>query len=229
MKATRPRNWTMRGVWSLVVVLAVIGLMAVVRQGLYLAEVLEPLEARFAEYSDLTWLHIIPGFLFMVLGPLQFVERIRSRFLWLHRWSGRLFVASSVVIGVTALVMGVVMPAGGVSETAATTFFAILFLFALGKAFLHIRRRELSRHRAWMIRTFAIGLAVATARPIVGMFFIFSDLSFQEFFGAALWLSFTLHLVLAEVWLNYSGSIMPDRAALPGTAGKPGEIGETGL
>lgn len=220
-KARLDRKPRMIGVvWSLVVVLALIGLIAVVRQGLYLAEVLEPLDARFAQYSLLTWLHIIPGFVFMVLGPLQFVKRIRSRYLWLHRWSGRLFVASSVVIGVTALVMGFVMPIGGVSETAATTFFAILFLFALGKAFLHIRRRELSQHRAWMIRAFAIGLAVATARPIVGMFLVFSDLSPQEFFGTALWLAFTLHLVLAEIWINYTRPPSPSRSVVKPEPGR---------
>jgi uncharacterized membrane protein len=201
-----------RILWGLVVVLALIGIAAAVRRGLYLADVVEPFvhpkygefDAGFAQYPLLTWLHIIPGFLFMVLGPLQFVKRLRSRFIWLHRWSGRVFVASSVVIGVTALVMSFLMAIGGANETAATMSFAIIFLFVLGKAYLHIRRRELAQHREWMIRTFAIGLAVATIRPIVGMFFALTNLSPQEFFGAAFWLGFTLHLVLAEIWINYT-------------------------
>jgi hypothetical protein len=53
-----------------------------------------------------------------------------------------------------------------------------------------------------MIRTFAIGLAVAAIRPIVGMFFALSDLSPHEFFGTAFWLGFTLHLIAAEIWIN---------------------------
>jgi hypothetical protein len=113
-------------------------------------------------------------------------------------------VASSLVIGVTALVMSFLMSIGGANETAATSFFAVIFLFALAKAFLHIRRREISQHRAWMIRTFVIGLAVATIRPMVGMFFALTDLSPQEFFGIAFWLGFTLHLIAAEVWINYT-------------------------
>jgi len=32
-------------------------------------------------------------------------------------------------------------------------------------------RREIPLHREWMIRAFSIGIAVATIRPIVGMFF----------------------------------------------------------
>lgn len=212
MKVTRSTNWMISIVWVVVVVLALIGIAATVRRGLYLAEIIEPFvhpkygefDAAFAQYSLLTWLHIIPGFLFMVLGPLQFVKPIRSRFIWLHRWSGRVFVASSLVIGVTALVMSSLMAIGGANETTATMSFALIFLFALGKAFLHIRRRELAQHREWMIRTFAIGLAVATIRPIVGMFFALTNLSPQEFFGTAFWLGFTLHLVLAEIWINYT-------------------------
>ena len=77
-----------------------------------------------------------------------------------------------MMTGVSALVMSFGMPAiGGVNQAAATTLFALLFLFALGKAFRHILRREIASHREWMIRSFSIGLAVATIRPIVASFF----------------------------------------------------------
>jgi uncharacterized membrane protein len=161
-------------------------------------------DAHFAQYPLLTLVHIIPGILFMILGPFQFIRGIRSRYLMVHRWSGRIFVALGFVIGFTALAMSFFMSIGGTVERAATTLFALIFLFALGKAFLHIRRREIALHREWMIRAFAIGLAVATVRPIVGMFFAFSGLSPQEFFGIAFWIGFTLHLIAAEVWINYT-------------------------
>ena len=43
-----------------------------------------------------------------------------------------------------------------VNQSAATTMFATFFLFALGRAFGHIRRRQ-ALHREWMIRAFAVG------------------------------------------------------------------------
>jgi hypothetical protein len=66
---------------------------------------------------------------------------------------------------------------------------------------------SIAQHREWMIRAFAIGLAVATIRPIVGLFFAFSRLTHltpQQFFGTAFWLGFTLHLIAAEIWINYT-------------------------
>lgn len=169
-----------------------------------------PLDATFGRNPALTFAHIIPGALFMVLGPLQFVAAIRARWSRLHRWSGRIFVGSGLLIGSSALVMSFQTSIGGVTETSATTFFAIIFLFDLTKAFWHIRRHEIARHREWMIRAFAIGLAVATIRPIIVAFFAtspFTHLTPQQFFGIAFWIGFTLHLMAAEIWINYTRDI----------------------
>ena len=104
--------------------------------------------------------------------------------------------------------MGVGMPTiGGLTQAVATTLFALLFLFALGKAYRHILRREIAPHREWMIRAFAIGLAVATIRPIIGLFFASSRLSGltpDRFFGIVFWIGFVLHLIAAEAWIRWT-------------------------
>jgi len=217
----RMPRWTGWIVWSAVIVLAIIGLAAVTRRALDLAQVIPPapyprggaFDAGFAQQPILTFLHILPGAFFMVLGPLQFVERIRARYIRLHRVSGWLFVATSMVIGVTALVMSFTVTIGGGIETAATVVFAVLFLFCLTQAVQHIRRREIAQHREWMLRTFAIGLAVATIRPIIGLFFALTTLLPQEFFGIAFWIGFTLHVVLAEIWIRLTRPRMGDYPA----------------
>jgi uncharacterized membrane protein len=162
------------------------------------------LDTGFAEHVFLTMVHIIPGALFLLLAPLQFVPSIRTKHLRLHRWLGRILVVSGLIIGITALVMSYAMNIGGTNETAATTLFGILFLFCLIKAYRHIRRKEVAQHREWMIRTFGIGLGVATTRPIVGIFFAFRKLTPHEFFGIAFWLGFTITFFAAEVWIDYT-------------------------
>jgi uncharacterized membrane protein len=168
------------------------------------------LDAGFAKHPVLTMVHIFPGLLFVVLGPLQFVRGLRSRRPALHRWTGRIVVASGLIIGSTALIMSPQMAVGGTSETAATMLFGTLFLFSLIKAFVSIRQRKIAVHREWMIRAFAIGLAVTTVRPIVGIFFATSPLTHltpHDFFGAAFWLGFTITAIVAEVWINYTRSL----------------------
>jgi hypothetical protein len=167
---------------------------------------LNGLDNLFAHYPFLTLAHIIPGFLFMVLGPLQFSSTIRVRHLKWHRRNGLVFLCCGAIVGGSALVMSFAMPAiGGLNQAAATTLFGSFFLFALGKAYWHVWRREIALHREWMIRAFAVGLAVATIRPIIGFFFATSPLTGltpREFFGAAFWIGFVLQLMAAEAWIR---------------------------
>jgi uncharacterized membrane protein len=217
-----------RAMWAAAIFLSVIGITVAVRRMTHVLPIVargyrpaavpaNPTAAQFAALDDLfarypvlTLVHIVPGLLFMVLGPLQFSATIRARHLRWHRFSGRIFVTCGLVMGVSALVMSLGMPAiGGVNQAAATTLFAIFFLFALCKAFWHIRRGEVVLHREWMIRAFAVGLAVATIRPIIGVFFATSRLSGltpHEFFGIAFWIGFVLHLIAAEAWIHVTSS-----------------------
>jgi uncharacterized membrane protein len=202
-----------RLVWIGVVFLALIGMAAVTRRALVLlwpgtfaskASPATVLDAKFTKHLALTLFHILPGGLFLVLTPLQFMRRIRERQLMVHRWMGRVLVASGLIIGGTALVMSYRMNIGGLNETAATTLFAIVFLICLIKAYVHIRRKEVARHREWMIRAYGVGLGVATTRPIVGAFFAFRRLTPHEFFGIAFWLGFTITFLVAELWVDYT-------------------------
>lgn len=212
-----------RWLWRVVILLALIGIGVALARTIRLLPILvnrpsplvtpPPIDYMFAQFPWLTLVHILPGLLFMVLGPLQFNAGLRTKYPKRHRLSGRIFVLCSLIIGVTALVMSFAMPAiGGVNQAAATALFALYFLFAISKAFWHIRRREVAAHREWMVRAFAIGLAVATIRPIVGLFYATSRLSGltpYEFFGTAFWLGFVLHLMAAETWINLTRSAKP--------------------
>ncbi|MDQ1408396.1 MAG: hypothetical protein QOJ41_131 [Acidobacteriaceae bacterium] len=212
-----------RVLWGAMIFLALIGTVVAMRRMLHVVPIVlhgyrtprasnrgaaqfGALDDLFAHYPVLTLIHIVPGLLFMLLGPLQFSSTIRARQLRWHRWSGRLFVACGFVIGISALIMSFGMPAiGGVNQAAATTLFGAYFLLALSRGFWLIRRREVALHREWMIRAFSIGLAVATIRPIMGIFFATSRLSGltqREFFGIAFWIGFVLHLMAAEAWIH---------------------------
>jgi hypothetical protein len=68
------------------------------------------------------FIHRFGGFLYMTLGPLQFISSIRSRHLSFHRWAGRILVALSLFVGASALVMVTLYPYTGVRESLPTYF-----------------------------------------------------------------------------------------------------------
>jgi Predicted membrane protein (DUF2306) len=200
-----------KAIWAGTVLLVLIGAAAVVVRIIVLAT--GPRAGRadvdtgFAQHPALTLVHILPGALFFLMVPLQFVRRIRNRAPRLHRWTGRVALMLGLVIGLSAAVMSLRMAIGGINEMTATLLFDALFLFCLVKGWLSARRRDFVRHREWMIRMFGIALGIATARPIMGVFFATSrvtHLTPHEFFGIAFWLGFTITLVAAESWINYS-------------------------
>lgn len=213
-----PNRVLVRFLWTAVIFLAFIGLAVAARRTIVL---LKPgtlssaknpaaeLDGHFANHATLTLAHILPAMLFMVFGPLQFVRGLRSKYPQIHRWSGRIFLTASAVVGVTGLTMAFGKTIGGVDEKAAITLFGAFFLIALAKAFRHALRREFAQHREWMIRGYAIGLAVAIIRPIMGTFFAAALLQGlapepKEFFGTAFWIGFTLQMIAAEIWINYT-------------------------
>lgn len=172
------------------------------------------LDAHFASERALVLTHILPAMLFMVLGPLQFLRSLRSRYPQVHRWSGRIFLAASAVVGVSGLKLAFGKTIGGLDEKAAITLFGTFFLISLAKALWHALRREFALHREWMIRGYAIGLAVAAIRPIIGSFFAVALIHGHkpqpaEFFGTAFWIGFTLQTIAAEIWINYTRSHQP--------------------
>lgn len=204
--------------WSPVIFLAFVGFAAGARRAIVLFKPgalsakrnpAEQLDAHFENIRGLTFTHILPGMLFMILGPLQFVPSLRARHPRFHRWSGRVFLAASAVIGVSGLIMASGDTIGGLDEKAAIFLFGPFFFIALGKALWHILHGEFAQHREWMIRGYAIGLAVATIRPIMGVFFATAVMQGhtphpREFFGTAFWIGFTLQMIAAEIWINYT-------------------------
>jgi uncharacterized membrane protein len=225
MKANRA---FVRFVWVAVIFLAFIRIAVATRRSVVL---LRPgafssrnnpaadLDKSFTDRRTLTLAHILPAMLFMVLGPLQFVRGLRSKYPRAHRWCGRIFLTMSAVVGVTGLTLAFGKTIGGVDEKAAVILFGSFFLIALAKGLWHALRREFAEHREWMIRGYAIGLAVATVRPIMGTFFAAAVLRGHrpvphEFFGTAFWIGFTLQTIAAEIWINYTRARVATQMAM---------------
>ena len=111
--ATRRNVTLVRLLWLSTFVLVLIGVAIVTRRVLILSGLVAaaplsesaPLDAAFSRYASLTIIHIVPGLIFIVLAPLQFVATLRTRRPQVHRRIGRVVLASGLVTGVSALAM----------------------------------------------------------------------------------------------------------------------------
>jgi uncharacterized membrane protein len=158
----------------------------------------------FSAHPAPTLLHVVPGTIFFFLAPFQFSSRIRTRYIRFHRWSGRIVLLAALIIGVSGLYLGSLFPYGGLSASSAVFFFGVLFLIAVMRAFISIRRHDFVRHREWMIRMFSIGIGIATIRVIGSVLFLIFHARFEEMAGVTFWIGFGLNYVVAESWIRYT-------------------------
>ena|SRR5258706_16277031 len=92
----------------------------------------------------------------------------------------------------------IVLPLGGLNEAVASSFFALYFLVSISLAFRAGRLQQAKSRQEWLLRSYAVGLAIATVRPIMALSFVFFGLKPQTFLGTAFWIGFSLHAIVAE-------------------------------
>lgn len=163
-------------------------------------------ERRYAMHPVIAYAHILPAVIYLIAAPFQLNRGFRERHFTLHKRMGRVLVPAGIAAGSFAIIFGSRFPFGGLLESSATIVFGVYFVAALSIAFLAIKAGDATRHRRWMIRAFAIGLAVGTIRVWVGVFQGFGLLEMEDSFGIAFWLSFVMHAVAAEAYLAWRPS-----------------------
>lgn len=160
----------------------------------------------FEDYPTITTLHVAPGLLYLALAPFQFSRTIRNRFPVFHRWSGRLLVVLGLILGSAALFIGLVFPYSGLPEQIVTGGFGLFFLFSIIQGFRNARARQFTVHREWMMRAFAIGLAIVTMRLIFIPILIMiggPTREQAEFFSIfSFTVAFIIHAIVAELWIR---------------------------
>ncbi|MBL9050563.1 MAG: DUF2306 domain-containing protein [Tabrizicola sp.] len=112
--------------------------------------------------APIAWFaHVLAGAAFGITGPMQFVRALRHRFGALHRVTGRIFVLSGAVLGLSGLsLLAQVTSVRTPVVDIARGLFGLALLIALALAMAAIRDRDILRHRAWVIRAYAIGMGL---------------------------------------------------------------------
>ena len=151
--------------------------------GLMIGYVLVHNESFLVHRSDPVWQHYHPfrwwllphgiaGACAILLGPLQFSDRLRQRFTKLHRVVGRIYITGALVLApLGAYIQYFNERNGGPrSFTIAAGVDAALLMVTTLIAFAFILNGKVQQHRQWMTRSFAVSLIFLEVRVIQGVF-----------------------------------------------------------
>ena len=125
-----------------------------------------PENARFMAMPVPVVLHIVCASLFCVLGALQFDSALRQRFPRLHRITGRVAAPCGIVAALTGLWMTAAYAIP--SELQGPLLYGVRMVVGLAMALALIvsvravLQRRITRHKAWMVRAYALGQGAGT-------------------------------------------------------------------
>jgi len=150
--------------------------------GLMLAYVLYHDESFLVHPKDPMWLHYEPfkwwllphgiaGACALLLGPMQFSERLRHRFSQLHRVVGRIYVVGVFAAAPLGFYIQYFEERMGDprSFSIAAAADAALWMTTTGIAMACILKGKVQAHRQWMTRSFAVALVFLEGRVIGGV------------------------------------------------------------
>ena len=179
---------------------------------------LQGVSIKFAAVPWSLFVHSLGGVLFGLLGPVQFAGVLQRRFGRLHRLTGRVFVAAGLVLALSSLRLLVEFPAPSTwILTAARLAAGAGLAAALITALMAVRRRDIPRHRAWMIRAYAIGMGAATISFIMLPIFLITGKAVEGYASDLLFvLSWVINLSIAEWVIRRAATrFTPSRKSAP--------------
>jgi uncharacterized membrane protein len=125
-------------------------------------------------YESFKWYllpHGIMGACALLLGPMQFSDRLRQRFTKLHRVIGRFYVAGVFVTAPLGFYIQYFEERMGSARSfsLAAAVDAALWMITTAIAIAFILKGKVQQHRQWMTRSFAVALVFLEVRVVAGV------------------------------------------------------------
>ncbi len=147
--------------------------------------------------------HITFGGLALLSGWSQFSPKLRSRNLNLHRNLGKFYVITALIGGICGVYLGF-FATGGIIPAVGFICLGIIWLYTTLRAYIAIRKKDLSLHQGMMIYSYAACFAAVTLRIWLPLL----TLAFGEFLVAykiVAWLCWVPNMIFAYIWVQRKG------------------------
>ena len=107
--------------------------------------------------------HIWLGGFALLIGWLQFVKRIRIKYVTIHKTIGKGYVISVLGSGFASLYIAH-FATGGIIPAIGFLCLGLIWLFTTIKAYVSIRNKQIQQHQKYMIFSYAACFAAVTLR-----------------------------------------------------------------
>jgi uncharacterized membrane protein len=192
--------------WVIMTILSLVTIAFVVRYLAFNPDTYFPEQRQVYQQREfILGVHVLSGMLALLVGPFQFVSKIRHRFLRVHRSLGVVYIASCTGLGLSGLALATTS-FGGRSTSLAFGLLGLSMLFTTWTALRMVLAGRIGDHRRWMIRSFSLifaGVMLRVLSPIYGLLSAVGlvSFSFETAYTWIAWLCWVPNLLIA-VWIT---------------------------
>ena len=130
------------------------------------ARILDPSSPIAQHFAPAKWylaVHAFFGISAMAVAAFQFSNRLRARYLRVHRTLGYVYVTSVFISAPFAIAVAMI---AGLSFVAANIMQSFGWMVTTGIALYCIRHGNIIQHRRWMIRSYPFAMVFTVVRAI---------------------------------------------------------------
>jgi hypothetical protein len=161
-------------------------------------------EIALTYYKIAFFTHVYTSIFLMLFGFIQFSKTIKTKFIKIHRYSGRLYAFTIIFLsGPSGLVMAY-HANGGLYTQIDFIILSVLWILFTFLSVKYILKKDLINHQKFAIRSFALTLSAVSLRifkPIIAtLFTLQTDI---EAYRIVAWLGWLFNLLIAEIIIYY--------------------------
>jgi uncharacterized membrane protein len=179
----------------------------------------EDQKAVYMRRETILVLHVAASLVALLVGPWQFVTRLREKSIKIHRAVGFIFVAGCMIGGTAGLALATTAHGGAVASGG---FMALgcLWLATTALALRSIYHKDVPSHWRWMVRSYSLCFAAVTLRLYLGTFEgldaagLTQGITFTEAYVVIAWLCWVPNLAIG--WWISTGPSPSQRTLLAG-------------
>ena len=193
------RNWSRLLLWTFVVFM--MGYVLYHNES-FLVNRADPAWAHYQPFKWWLLPHGLAGACAIFLGPMQFSDRLRQKYLRLHKTIGWIYVVGALIVApLGSYIQYFEERMGGPrSFTMAAASDAALLMLTTAIALFFVLRGNIQQHRQWMTRSYAVALVFLEVRVISGVFGFDNSAQAGEII---VWMGVIFAVPLADIVLNW--------------------------
>lgn len=196
-------------IYSVIIVLAMIAVSFLKMQQMILVNtnpnIFKPgsIELHYKFNQPLAYLHIVFGLIILITGAYQFIPALRNKFRKLHKSVGKIFLFSSFIVSISAIILALFFRYGNILESTSTLIFGLFILYGTIKAYQYAKQKNFIAHKKWVTRVYFVSLSIGTIRIIAALLMATSQFSLKDVLGISFLIAFCVHFIVVELWIKY--------------------------